>query len=50
MFTSINKGSPGFENPEIMELGGCGLSNNKTKILLDPHWSKWLCGAFDPTI
>ena len=36
----INKGSPGFENPEIMEMLGLGLSNNKTDILLDQNWSK----------
>ena len=30
---SINKGSPGLGNPEIMEFGGFGPSHNKTKNL-----------------
>ena len=30
----VNTGFQGSENPEIMEFGGFGLSNNKTKILL----------------
>ena len=35
MIESMNKGSPGLKNPEIMEFGGFGPSRNKTKILLD---------------
>ena len=34
---SINKGSHGLENPEIVEILGFGPSNNKTEILLDQN-------------
>ena len=34
---SINKGSLGLKNPEIMEMLGFGPSHNKTKILLDQN-------------
>ena len=37
IFKSINKGSPGVKNPEIMEMLGFGPSHNKTKILLDQN-------------
>ena len=40
IFKSINEGSPGLKNAEIMEFGGLGLSKNKTDILLDQKWSK----------
>ena len=32
IFKSINKGSPGLKNPEIMDMLGFGPSHNKTKI------------------
>ena len=35
MLKSVNKGSPGLENPEIMNVLGFGPSNNKTGFLLD---------------
>ena len=35
IFKSRDKGFQGYRNPEIMELGLFGPSNNKTKILLD---------------
>ncbi len=34
---SINEGSHGSENAEIMEMFGFGPSNNKTDILLDQN-------------
>ena len=30
-FKSINKSSPELENPELIEFGGVGLSNNKAE-------------------
>ena len=35
----INTGFQRVKNPEIMEMLGLSLSNNKTKILLDQNWS-----------
>ena len=32
---SMNTGSPGVKNPEIMEMLGFGPPHNKTEILLD---------------
>ena len=40
IFESINKGSPGLGNPEIMEMLGLGPSPNEIKILLDQNWPK----------
>ena len=40
LIKSINKGSSGLKNPEIMEFGGFGPSHNKTEILLNQNWSK----------
>ena len=37
LLKSINKGSPGLKNPEIMEMLGFGTSHNKTDILLDQN-------------
>ena len=37
--TPINTGSPGVTNPDIMEFGGFGVSNNETEILLNHNWS-----------
>ena len=34
---SINKGSQGLNNPEIMEFWGFGPSHNKTEVLLDQN-------------
>ena len=36
-FKSINKGSPGLTNPEIMETLGFGPSHNKIEVLLDQN-------------
>ena len=43
---SINKGSPGLENPEIIELGGSGPSHEETKILLDQIEAEEFPGGF----
>ena len=37
IFKSINTGSPGLKNQEIMEFAGFGPSHNKTDILLDQN-------------
>ena len=34
---SINKGSPGINNPETMEMLGFGPSHDQTKILSDQN-------------
>ena len=36
---SIDKGSQGSQNPEIIEFEGLGPSHNKTETLLDQNWS-----------
>ena len=50
IFESINKGSPGVTNPEILEMLGFGPSHNKIKILLNQNWSKSSPEAFQPII
>ena len=40
IFKSINKGSWGVENPEIMEFGGFGPSHDETEILWYQNGSK----------
>ena len=40
MFKSINKGSLGLKNPEIMEMLGFGPSHNEIGILLNQNWSE----------
>ena len=37
IFKSINKGSPGLTNPEIMEMLGFGPSHNKIEIFLNQN-------------
>ena len=37
MFKSINTGSQGLENPEIIEFRGFGPSHNETEVLLDQN-------------
>ena len=39
-YSYFNKGSPGLNNPEILEMLGSGPSHNKTEILLGQNWSK----------
>ena len=46
IFESINNGSPGFKNQEIMEFWGFGSSHNKTKTLSDQDGSEQLPGDF----
>ena len=50
MLKSMNKGSLGLENLEIMEFGGFGPSHNKTEILSDQNEAELLSGAFKPII
>ena len=45
IWKSINKGSPGVKNPEIIEFLDLGLSNNKTEILLNQNEAEQFSGA-----
>ena len=50
IFKSRNKGPPGVNNSEIMEMFGFGPPHNKTNILLNQKWSEYFPGAFKPII
>ena len=43
---SINNGSQGSNNPEIMECVGFGPSHNKTEIVWDQNEAEKFPGAF----
>ena len=46
MFESMNKGSQGSTNPEIMEMLGFGVSNNKIEKLYDQKWTRIIPRSF----
>ena len=48
IYKSINKGSQGLKNPEIMEMLGFGPSHDKIEIFLDHNEAEYFPGAFKP--